>query len=384
MSRLGELRRRPSALVIAVAALAALGGALGTLSSADEEPQPAARAAEPSTARPPMRVRVATVREARVERGGSVSGVIHAFRNTAISAEAAGRVVERLAEPGDAVVVDQPLLQLDATRLELALEQARANLRARRVDRSEARRELERGKSLVAGNSLSESRLDALRFAVERAESAVALAEVSLQTAQRALADSTVRAPFAGTVESVEVGVGDYLTPGRPVARLVDLSTGKLRAGVTASEAGLLAVGARTSAVFEDLGAAVLDGEVRSVGRVADPATGTYTVEVWLDNSDGRLRDGMVAQLQLPLGNEEPRPVVPRSALIRRDGRVSVFVVEDGAGGATARARPVRIGRSSGERVEILEGARVGDRVVIDGLFALRDGAPVLVEAAGS
>ena len=59
---------------------------------------------------------------------------------------------------------------------------------------------------------------------------------------------------------------------------------------------------------------------------------------------------------------------------------MAVFVVDQSSGEPCAVARPVRIGRSNAEKVEVLEGVSVGEEVVIDGLFALRDGAPVLVE----
>jgi membrane fusion protein (multidrug efflux system) len=115
---------------------------------------------------------------------------------------------------------------------------------------------------------------------------------------------------------------------------------------------------------------------IRSIGRLADEGTGTYTVEVWVEDPDAELRDGMVARVLLPRAASDPQPVVPRAALIRREGLISLFVVDEGV----ARARTVRVGRSSHDLVEILEGVDVGDAVVVDGLFALRDGAAVSVE----
>jgi membrane fusion protein (multidrug efflux system) len=289
-------------------------------------------------------------------------------------------VIERLVESGDAVTAGAPLLRVDATRLALAVEEARANVSARKVDLAEAARELARGEQLAEGNTISKSRFDSLGFGVERAESALALARVNLATAERALQDASIRAPFDGTVEEVRVDVGDYLAPGTPVAVMVDLSRARVRAGVTAAEARGLAPGGTVTAVFEDLGAREMQGTIRSVGRLADPGTGTYTVEVWIDDPRGELRDGMVARVLLPRAEHDPQPVVPRAALLRRQGLTALFVVEDGV----ARARSVRVGRSSEDLVEILEGVSVGEEVVVDGLFALRDGAAVSVEGAAA
>jgi len=112
-------------------------------------------AAAPS--RPPLRVRAVTVRRGTIERGGAVDGVVNAFRKSTVSAEAAGRVLTREVEPGDTVAAGAPLLTLDATRLALAVKEARANVAAREVDVAEAHQELERGEQPARRNTIPES-----------------------------------------------------------------------------------------------------------------------------------------------------------------------------------------------------------------------------------
>jgi multidrug efflux pump subunit AcrA (membrane-fusion protein) len=318
-----------------------------------DEPQASTPGAEQprekgSPLRTAVRVRVAPVVEESIERSGTVSGVVHAFHRASIAAETTGRVVERHVEPGEVVNAGQALIELDATRLRLAVEQAEATLRTREVDLAEARRELGRGDRLLGDDAISQSRHDAQRFAVDRAK--------------------------------MQVDVGDHVSPGRPLATLVDLSRARIRAGVTSTEAAGLEPGTPAPVVLEELGGSAVEAEIHSVGRIADPASGTYTVELWLDSPDGLLREGMVAQVRLPVETGRRNPVVPRAALIRSEAGMTVFVVDQSGGEARAVARPVRIGRSNAEKVEVLEGVSVGEEVVIDGLFALRDGAPVLVE----
>jgi RND family efflux transporter MFP subunit len=160
----------------------------------------------------------------------------------------------------------------------------------------------------------------------------------------------------------------------------VDLSRARIHAGVTSTEAAGLVPGTPAPVLLAELGGVAVEAEIHSVGRIADPASGTYTIELWLDSPDGLLREGMVAQVRLPVEAGRRNPVVPRAALIRREGGVAVFVVDPSGAEPRAVARPVRIGHSNAEKVEVLEGVSVGEQVVIDGLFALRDGAPVLVE----
>ncbi len=367
--------------LVALAIAAPLGGCEGESQGARAD-APASAVATPAF-RPAIRVRVAEIRRGVVAPPTAV-GVASAFQSARVAAEVPGRVLRRVVEPGDPVERDAPLVVLDASRLQLAVDQARAQREARAVDLADARRELRRGRELIRKRAISQRELDELETAVKRADAALRAAEVALARAERALADATVRAPFGGTVEEVLVDVGEYLQPGTPVATVVDFSRVRVRAGVTAAEAADLEVGQPAEISFETLGGAAARGVVHSIGRVADPGTGTYPVELWIEDPDPRLREGMVGRVRFARREAEERPVAPHDALIRRDGKPAVFVVVEGEDGPRAELRPVRTGRSDDHAIEILDGVAVGERVVIDGQFALRDGAPVTVDQAAT
>jgi membrane fusion protein (multidrug efflux system) len=88
----------------------------------------------------------------------------------------------------------------------------------------------------------------------------------------------------------------------------------------------------------------------------------------------------MVGQLLLDETDGSTGVVAPSSAILRRQGRLSVFVVEERDGELHAVLRGVRVGRQRGALVELIDGVSVGDRVVVDGLFALTDGAAVYLD----
>lgn len=330
-----------------------------------------------------MRVQVARVQRGPVDRAASATGVVFADRTADVAAEVAGRVLARLVEPGAQVAAGTALVRLDATQLDLAKREAAAALQARRVDLAEAVQELSRADELARQDALSQSRHDAARFAVDRAQSAQSLAEAALGRATRALADTTVRAPFAGTVEDVRVDVGDYAQPGTPVATVADFKRVRVKAGMTAAEAADITAGQEATAEFADLGGERLPGAVTSVGRVAD-RSGTYTVEVWLTAPDPRLREGMVAELHVTAASDATSLLVPRSSLLRRPDGLSVFVVDESHDIPRAIARRVRVGRSGKASAEIVEGLEEGERVVTAGLFALRDGAAIQIDDSGT
>ncbi len=323
----------------------------------------------------PVQVRVSRVRRAELRSQATVVGVVAAFRKATVGAEVDGRVVTRAVEPGGPVSTGQVLVALDAERPRISRDQAAALLRMHRVNAKQAATEFERGRNLFQRNFISQDRLDALGFAVQRTRSEVVAAKAQLAAAERALADVFVRAPFNGIAELVHVQVGDYLKKGVAVATLVDFSRARIRAGVTAAETELLGGAATAELALDALGEQRLVGAINSIARVSDPATGTYAVEIWLDADQLPLREGMLVTVHLPYAAGPSRPTVPKAAVFRRQGALHVFAIKDGR----AHLTPVRTGRADSQFIEVVDGLAENDIVVIDGQFALRDGAPVMI-----
>ena len=374
----GKVSKRILALAIGLALVAAACTEGEAPSGAkDSAPSPAPN---PGTAlSTPVQVRIASVQSAKLNWQASVPGVVEAFRKAVVAAEVDARVISRSVEPGDPVQAGQPLILLDDERARIARDQAAADVRRSEANAAQADSELVRGRDLFARQFISEDRLDALRFAVRRNRAQAVAAKAQLAAAQRALADATVRAPFAGTAEQIHVQVGDYLKRGAAVATVADFSLARVRAGVTASEANRL-TGAETAELALDaLGGRRLTGRIQSVARLSEPASGTYPVEIWVEDRDGVLREGMVATVHVPYAAVDSPASVPAAAVFRRNGAMHVFVVE----GRRAHLRAVRTGRTGGALVEIIDGLAIDQTVVIDGQFALRDGAPVTIVSGG-
>ncbi|MCZ6640412.1 MAG: efflux RND transporter periplasmic adaptor subunit [Gammaproteobacteria bacterium] len=324
-----------------------------------------------------VRVKVSLIVATGIDRAGTVTGLVSAFRKATVAAEVGGRVTNRLIEPGATVEKGQLLIELDQQRAQLAVEQAKAIASARAVDRNQAAHQYRRGRDLFAKSVISEDTLDDLRFAEERARAQLLAAQAELATAKRALADTRILAPFAGTAEIVHVQEGDYLQAGTAIATLTDFSKVRIRAGVTAAVANSIIPMQTATLHFEALGGVGLPGRIQSVGRIADASSGTYPVEIWLDGPEAaRLREGMMATVTLPSPANKIRTAAPASAIFRKNGSTHLYTVFDGR----AKLMPVRVGISNGTLVEILEGVVVGDLVVVDGQFALRDGANVTVD----
>jgi len=327
-----------------------------------------------------LRVKAEAVRRAPLAGGGRVTGTVHAFHKARITAETQGRVVARVVEPGAVIEAGDVLVALESSRLELEVRRTEASLRAARTVLAHAEREFERGERLAAESAISTQRRDDLRLGVDRAGDELALALVARDTAKRNLEDARIEAPFDGTVDSIDVSVGDFVSSGTPVATMVDLSRVRIFGGVTAREAARLRSGTTATVSFADLGGRSFDATLHSVGRVADASDGTFEIELWMDNAETLMRDGLAARIELPQGDTEEFVLAPREALLRRDGRPEVFVVADEGGRKVARSRIVRTGRSDGKWIEVVEGLESGDRIIYDGQFALEDGSFVEID----
>ena len=347
-------------------------------SAASDPPNPSAATTEPAQAA--VRVLVSQARAESLEAKPQASGLTRAFQRAAVAAEVSGRVLRRLAEAGDAVRAGAPLLELDQTRARLAQREAEASLLSRQTDLAEARKDARRGDQLAAEKAISESELERLHARRDRAAAAVRLAEVHLSRATKNLDDTIVRAPFDGIVETVDVDPGEFIAAGTPVAMVVDLDKVRLHAGLTASEAARLTVGDPVQVVFDAGSGQTHTAAIRSIGKVADRGSGTFTVEIWLPNKDLSIRDGMTATIEFSPSVELKLPLIPRAALARSGTNAVVFVVEGTGKIQRAAKRKVRLGRSDDQKIEVLQGVEAGELVVIEGHFALRDGSPVLVD----
>lgn len=352
------------------------------------DPAPEVEASSPVAAPAPIearvRVRVEAVQTRALADAGELTGIVEPFARVVIKAETAARVQARHIERGDRVEADALLFTLDDSRARIEYRRAQATVDAREDDVAQAELERRRSATLHEREGISAAAHDRSRHAAESAAAAAQLAEISQRAAARSLRDARVRAPFAGLVAEFHVERGDYVAPGTPVATLVDLSRVRLRVGLTAEELGLVELGARVPVSFSDLGGRTIEAELRSVSPLVDPRTGTYAAELWLDNADGRLRQGMLGRVafgRAVLVDGASAPLtIPRAAVLRRGGDFAVWVIDPSSDPPRVGARTLVLGRADQERVAVLDGLAPGERVVVEGVFALREGAAVDVE----
>jgi RND family efflux transporter MFP subunit len=368
----------------AVLPVLALAGLLATAcdrAAPASTPDTESQRPEPIEAR--IRVRVEAASAVPLGDAGELTGIVEPYASVIVSAETAARVTSRVVERGDRVEAEQLLFELDGSRAWIEYERAQASVEARLTDTAQAERERSRSATLRERENISAAAHDRSVHASEAASSAEQQARLSKRAAARGLRDAKIRAPFAGTIAELHAELGDFVRVGTPVVTLVDLSRVRLRVGLTAAELELVSVGDRFDVEFADLGGRKLTAELRSISPLTDPRTGTYAAELWLDNPEQELLQGMIGRVELGAARARGSEslTIPRAAVIRRDGGYAVWVIENVDGQPRVRARALTLGRSDSDRVAVLDGLAPGERVVTEGMFALREHAAVTVES---
>lgn len=292
-------------------------------------------------------------------------------------------VAERVAvREGQVVAEGEVLVEIEPQRFRIAVDRARAALAKAEAQVEEAHASLTRREELATrGNDLVPvEELAAWRSRLAQAQADVALARAGLAQAELDAANATVRAPLAGTIESRAVRLGQYLPIGALVATQVRRLPLRLSARVPAAEAALLVVG---QAVHAQVGTQRLPGTLVQVGAAADPASRTVPVLALIPDADASVVAGGFAELVAAVGGTAERLAVPASALRAGERGWTAFVIEGAAGEEIARRRTIRPGlRSADGWVEVVEGIAAGERVVMRGADALRDGQAVTIQAA--
>ncbi len=193
---------------------------------------------------------------------------------------------------------------------------------------------------------------------------------------------ASVTSPIDGIVGRVYLDRGMYVRPsnnmssGTPVAFIVDMNTVKVKINVTERELPGIKVGQDAQIIVDTYPDKSFAGRVDKISPVVDLASRTALTEIKIPNQGNQLRSGMFARVKLILSRRENVLVVPIKTIIHKDGKKTVFVVEENIAGL----REVKTGLKNGELVEITSGLNEGEIIVVDGGYGLKNGARVIIK----
>lgn len=346
----------PAVLLAAVVLLAGCGG---TDQAGDDD----AQGRESRT----VRVETLELRPTRFEDVIEVTGSVGAIDDAILSAQANGTITS-LVELGDFVRAGQIVAQLDPRIAQAAVEQAQAQVESVQSSYELAQDNLRRNEPLFSDSIISALEFENVRSQAAQSRAALAQAEAALAQAEEQLRNTRVVAPFSGTIEERFVRRGEQIVAGSQIARIVNTSRVKVRAGVPERYAGDVTLGTDVRVNLNAYGrGSRIPARVSFVGGAVDAQSRTFPIEVEIPNPDGRIKPEMVATVFVTRATLSDVFVVPRPALIREESGFMVYTVDRSTSAPVAERRPVVTGSSYGNEVVIQSGLTDGDEVVVQG-----------------
>lgn len=330
------------------------------------------------TARPALTVTVESAHETPMTQLVTVNGSVAAWEELPVGAEANGlAIVAVLVEEGDKVAKGQLLVRLNDTVLQAQLKQQEANLEAARAAYVEADANLKRARELKAQGAISAQTEDARVSAARTAAANLVMREAAKAETAARLAQTRIVAPAGGYVSSRSAVIGQIVSAGAELFRIVREGQLEMQAEVPESQLPRIRPGQSASVAADGVPAA--EGSVRLVSPSVDPHTRLGMVYITLPK-DSAFRTGMFSRAEIAVDSNQA-VVVPQNAIVYREGRAGSFVL--GADDSVT-FKPVKTGVRAGEIVEIVNGLNAGERVIVDGAGFLEDGDRVEVAGARS
>ena len=331
----------------------------------------------------------------------NASGYVVPQRKSALASKVTGRLVWLGVEEGNRVKKDQIVARLESKDVEAAKDQAAANVNASRsnlelakAELREATLNLERYKTLHSKGVIPQSAYDTTLARYEKAVATVNAGEATLKATIAALEGANInleytliRAPFDAVVLTKNADVGDIVTPigaaanaKSAVITIADMNSLQVEADVSESNLNKIKVGQPCEIQLDALPGDRFRGAIHTIVPTADRTKATVMVKVRFLDINPRILPEMsakVAFLSRPATLEEQKPklAINQTAVVNRKNKEKVYLIKENKVEETT----VSLGTKIGDMIEVLEGVKVGDQIVLNPPERLRNGLKIKV-----
>ena len=331
-------------------------------------------------------VEISTVSMGSIEQTIETTGWIEANSMVTVKSKVPGRIesLQLVAdgnklvsvEEGVEVTKEQQICQIDHDVYLAQVASAAAMLKAREVELADAEREKSRMTKLYEGGSTTAQAKDKAFTAAELAAANLASAKANLELAEINLRESHIVSPIDGIVTAKYIDEGNLINIGDQIISLADMKTVKVVVAIAEKYATEVTGGMPVKISTDAFANREFEASIYSVYPALDEQTHTIQVEVRLNNERMLLKPGMFARVALITRRADNVVVVPRDVIL--GGKIDepyVYVVE----GQTARKKIIRKGIVQADRVEVADGLKAGEKLVVNGMQFLKDGIGVEV-----
>lgn len=296
----------------------------------------------------------------------AAEAVVEAVRQSTVSAQVTGRIVELNYDVGDAVKKGQVIVRIDESEARQVVASSEAQVAQAEAAFENARIELERTRQLAEQKFVSQAALDKAEAEFRVAQAQLRAARAGAGQAATTKDYTVVRAPYSGVVSARHVELGEMATPGKPLMTGFDPADMRVIASVPQYKVAEVRAGGRAMVEFPSQQKWV---QARSITVLPSSEARSHSTQVRVDlppNVEG-VYPGLFARVYFSVGRAR-KLVAPVAAVIRRSEVAGVYVIEQQG---TVRFRQVRLGEPAGQgEIEILAGVSAGERVALDPIKA--------------
>jgi len=340
----------------------------------------------------PPTVKVVTVKRGDISVPLVATGTIFPEYESKIGPKISGTIEIVYVDEGDTVQKGQLLVQLDQKNLLIAVRQGQAAVRVAEAQLKEAevkgenlKKEKERLAHLLTKNVISQQKYDDIDTAysiavtgMEVIRAQILSTRENLAMAEQKLSDTVIIAPFSGLIVKRFINQGEFVStmPPSPLFLMMNIDKVKTEIGLPEIHIARIHIGNPVDITVDTYPGSIFKGTVSTKIPMVDPVSRAFTVKVEIPNKDHRLKPGMFARVTIYPTIHKSALIVPFKSVMKREGRAVVFVIE----GTTVRLRIVTAGITNEREIEVIDGVKEGEEVVIEGHYGMADNTTVRVE----
>ncbi|KWV54208.1 multidrug transporter [Bradyrhizobium macuxiense] len=335
----------------------------------------------------PMSIVPETVAKGDIGVSLNALGTVTSLATVTIRSQISGYLMKIDFKEGDEVKRGDLIAEIDSRPYEATLAQAKGQLARDEAQLKGAQVDLTRYQGLAAQNAVPHQTLDTQVALVAQYQGTVEADRASVKSAEVNLAYCHIVSPINGRVGLRQVDLGNYVTPGDTNGLVVITQLEPISVLFTLPEDNLQAVAKRLregavlpTAAYDRSGINKLaEGSLQTFDSQIDPTTGTIKLRAKFENDKRTLYPNQFVNIRLLLDTHKDVTTMSTAGIQRGVPGTFVYLVN---ADSTVSVKPVKLGVTDGDRVEVISGLSPGDRVVIDGADKLREGAKVVVRTA--
>lgn len=322
-----------------------------------------------------INVEIKTVAEGNNSPFLTVSGKVEATKSTNISTRMMGYVDKIYVKVGDNVREGQLLISVNSADVSAKLAQVNASISEATAAFTNAKKDFNRYTSLFKENSASQKELDDITANYTMAKARLESAKQMKNEVNAQMGYANIRAPFNGVVTNKFINAGDMANPGMPLLEVEAPGKYQIMAMVPESEIIEIKHGATVTVQVKSVDK-MITGKVTEVSTSSKNTGGQFPVKVILDETDAQIRSGMYATVQFPIAKRTTSSaiMIPVDAIIKNGQLTGVYTVSQSN---TALLRWVRLGRTLGDKVEVLSGLSADEQYIVSAEGKLYNGAKI-------